>query len=101
MAETQTLSDNDVPLLERISLGPLEDDAKIFIVERQQTFDVTEEVLSIFHLSLLCLSLSLVNNQNIIDFIKETHFYNLLKCLLSTFYCSSIALILPHILSCY
>jgi len=38
------LGDDDVPLLERVSLGPLEDDAKIFIVERQQTFDINEEV---------------------------------------------------------
>ena len=34
--------------------------------------------------------------RNVINIIKETHFYNLLWCLLSTFYCSSIALILPH-----
>jgi len=37
-----------------------------------------------------------VDNQNITDFIKDTHFYNLLS-LLSSFYCSLIALILPHI----
>jgi len=42
--ESWTLQDNDIPLLERICLGPLEDDAKIFIIDRQQTFDITEEV---------------------------------------------------------
>jgi len=55
--ETQTLVDSDVPLLQRISLGPLDDDAKIYIVERQQTFDVTEEVQHIlFSLHCICLS---------------------------------------------
>ena len=44
MIETHPLNDGDVPLLERICLGPLDDDAKIFIVERQKTFDITEEV---------------------------------------------------------
>jgi len=44
VVETQTLSDGDVPLLERVCLGPLEDSAKIFIVERQQTVDITGEV---------------------------------------------------------
>lgn len=44
MLETRALGDSDIPLLERIILGPLEDDAKIFIIERQQTFDITEEV---------------------------------------------------------
>ena len=42
--ETRSLRDNDIPLLERISLGPVEDDAKIFIIDRQQTLDITEEV---------------------------------------------------------
>jgi len=42
-----------------------------------------------------------VDSQNIIDFIKETHFYNLLQCLLSTFYSCSVALILPHIFNIY
>jgi len=37
-----------------------------------------------------------VSMRNVINFIKETHFYNLLKCLSPTFYCSSIALILHY-----
>jgi len=44
VTETRTLRDGDVPLLERILLGPLEDNAKIFIIDRQQTIDITEEV---------------------------------------------------------
>ena len=39
-----------------------------------------------------------VSMRNVINFIKEINFYNLLKCLLPTFYCSSIALILHHFL---
>jgi len=45
VTETRTLDDTDIPLLERISLGPLEDDAKIFIVEVQRKCDITEEVV--------------------------------------------------------
>jgi Ras association domain-containing protein 2/4 len=48
--ETRALADTDIPLLERIFLGPLEDDAKIFIVERHQTFDITEEVAAFVNL---------------------------------------------------
>lgn len=43
-AETHALLDTAIPLLERLVLGPLEDDAKLFIMERQQAFDITQEV---------------------------------------------------------
>jgi len=42
--ETRALAEADIPLLERLFLGPLEDDAKIFIVERHQVLDITQEV---------------------------------------------------------
>lgn len=48
--ETQTLSDSDLPLLTRLFFGPLEDDAKIFIVERQHTVDITKEVAEYINL---------------------------------------------------
>ena len=69
MAETHTLSDSDLPLLERICLGPLEDFAKIFIVERQQTVDITGEVLIFFLVPVFFfafLSVSTVDNISLV-----------------------------------
>jgi len=42
---THALSDLSSPLLERLELGPREDDAKLFIVERRQAFDIPQEVI--------------------------------------------------------
>jgi len=32
------------------------------------------------------------------DIVVETHFYNQLRCLLFTFYCSQVALVLDYVL---
>jgi len=34
-----------------------------------------------------------VSMRNVINFIKETHYYSFFYCLFSAFYCSSISLI--------
>jgi len=46
---------------------------------RQRYFSVSSSLKDLFKNTKNC---------HIIDFIKETHFFNLLQCLLYTFYCS-------------
>ena len=38
------LEEGTYPLIERVMLGPLEDDAKVFIMDRDRVRDVSEEV---------------------------------------------------------
>ena len=42
--ETRVLKDDNYPLLERVILGPLEDEASIFIMEKHRSHDITSEV---------------------------------------------------------
>ncbi|CAH1795141.1 unnamed protein product [Owenia fusiformis] len=44
--ETKVLKDNDHPLVERIVLGPVEDEAKIFLLDRAAANDIPNEVAS-------------------------------------------------------
>ncbi len=43
-AERRVLKESDYPLLERVLLGPIEDEAKIFIMEKDKTHEVSSEV---------------------------------------------------------
>ncbi|XP_070543966.1 gelsolin-related protein of 125 kDa-like [Ptychodera flava] len=47
--ETLHLKESDFPLLERINMGPSEDYAKIFIMERAAAKDITHEVAQYLH----------------------------------------------------
>ena len=42
--ERRVLKEADYPLLERVLLGPIEDEAKIFIMEKDKTHEVSSEV---------------------------------------------------------
>ena len=44
ISETRVLKDDDFPLIERVILGPLEDVAKIFIMDKGRVKEVNEEV---------------------------------------------------------
>ncbi len=45
--ERRVLREQDYPLLERVLLGPLENEAKIFIMEKAATHEVSVEVIII------------------------------------------------------
>ena len=42
--ERRVLKEADYPLLERVLLGPIENEAKIFIMEKDKTHEVSSEV---------------------------------------------------------
>ena len=42
--ERRVLKEADYPLLERVLLGPIEDEGKIFIMEKDKTHEVSSEV---------------------------------------------------------
>ena len=42
--ERRVLKEADYPLLERVLLGPIEGEAKIFIMEKDKTHEVSSEV---------------------------------------------------------
>jgi len=44
ISETRVLKDDDFPLVERVILGPLEDVAKLFIMDKDKVKEVNEEV---------------------------------------------------------
>ncbi|KAK2160801.1 hypothetical protein LSH36_127g17013 [Paralvinella palmiformis] len=46
ISETRVLKDDDFPLVERVILGPLEDVAKLFIMDKDKVKEVNEEVLA-------------------------------------------------------
>lgn len=50
--EMYALKDQAYPLLERVLLGPLEDEVKIFIMEKHWIVDINEEVSLRLHLNL-------------------------------------------------
>ena len=43
-SERRVLKEADYPLLERVLLGPIENEAKIFIMEKDKTHEVSSEV---------------------------------------------------------
>ena len=44
LLERRVLREGDYPLLERVLLGPIEDEGKIFIMEKDKTHEVSSEV---------------------------------------------------------
>lgn len=48
--ETRKMTESDKPLLERVKYGPLEDDVKIFIIEKYRMIDINEEVAQFVNL---------------------------------------------------
>ena len=46
VSETKILKDTDFPLMERIIMGPLEEEAKIYLRDSSRVNDISKEVRS-------------------------------------------------------